>query len=215
MTIEEFGQIAKALRHYYPRESLMPNQEAVALWYDELQDLDAKAVKAALRKWVATNKWSPSIAEIRESVVEFTTPKIKDWSEAFEDARQAIRRYGSYNPQEAMESLDDLTRETVKRMGYHDMCMSENHAADRANFRMIYETLAKREREDRQVTPDVRLFINAITNTLAGNLSIKNNQRIEEAEAEPDEPAEMEGSCVEKLREYFEGLKNLEAENEA
>lgn len=159
MTFEEFLPIADAIRHYYPKEPIMPNKEAVMLWYEELSDLDATATKAAIRKWAATSKWPPTIADIREQVAGFTTPKIKDWSEAFEDARKAIRRFGSYNPTDALNSLDELTRETVKRLGYYDLCVSENHAADRANFRMIYEQLAKREAEERQINPDVKMMI--------------------------------------------------------
>lgn len=159
MTFEEFGVIAKAIRQYYPRETIMPTPESVALWFEELKDLDATATKTAIRKWVSTNKWSPSIAEIREQVAAITNPKIKDWSEAYEDARMAVRRYGSYNPQAAFDSLDELTRTTVKRIGYYDMCMSENKAADRANFRMIYETLAKRQTEERQINTDVKNMI--------------------------------------------------------
>ena len=159
MTFEEFLPIADAIRHYYPKEPMMPNKEAVMLWYEELSDLDAAATKLAVRKWAATSKWPPTIADIREQVAGFTTPKIKDWSEAFEDARRAVRRFGSYNPTDALNSLDDLTRETVKRLGYHDLCVSENHAADRANFRMIYEQLAKRESEERQINKDVKAMI--------------------------------------------------------
>lgn len=159
MTFEEFLPIADAIRHYYPKEPMMPNKEAVMLWYEELSDLDATATRVAIRKWAATNKWPPTIADIREQVTGMTTPKIKDWSEAFEDARRAIRRFGSYNPTDALNSLDDLTRETVKRLGYYDLCVSENHAVDRANFRMIYEQIAKREAENRQINPDIKTMI--------------------------------------------------------
>lgn len=159
MTFEEFGVIAKAIRQYYPKETIMPTPESVALWFEELKDLDATVTKTAIRKWVSTNKWSPSIAELREAVNKITQPKIKDWSEAFEEARQAIRRFGWYNPKDALDSLDELTRETVRRMGYHDMCMSENHASDRANFRDIYNTLAERKKQERQIPEAIRIII--------------------------------------------------------
>ena len=151
MNKSEFGKIAMALRTYYPKENLIPNNEAFELWYEQLSDLEYKTATLAVKKWVATNKWSPSIAEIRETVATINNDSIKDWSEAYEDARQAIRRYGSYNPKDAMESLDELTRETVKRMGYYDMCMSENKASDRANFRDIYNILAQRKKQERQI----------------------------------------------------------------
>ena len=48
-------------------------------------------------------------------------------------------------------SIYPLARKTAKRMGFRDLCMSENPQADRANFRMIYEQLAEREKKDMQL----------------------------------------------------------------
>lgn len=62
----EFTNIVKAIRTYYPKETILPNDEAMTLWYDQLQDLDYKATAAGLKKWVAKERWSPSIADIRE-----------------------------------------------------------------------------------------------------------------------------------------------------
>ena len=65
MTRSEFAVLVKALRTYYPRQLLLPNEEALTLWYDQLLDLDYKATAAGLKKWVAKERWSPSIADIR------------------------------------------------------------------------------------------------------------------------------------------------------
>lgn len=159
MDRKEFAGIVSALRTFYPREQLLPNDQAVMLWYNHLQDLSFDTAWAALNKWVATNKWSPSIAELREYAGDITYGKEDDWSEAWQKAREAVWRYGSYNPIEALESLDELTRETVKRIGYHDLCKSENHDADRANFRDIYKNLAKRRREETFLPEHVKALI--------------------------------------------------------
>lgn len=64
---------------------------------------------------------------------------------------RAIRRFGSYEEAAALESLPPLTRETVKRLGYRSLCLSENQIADRANFRDLYELLEKREAENSKI----------------------------------------------------------------
>ena len=151
MNKTEFGIFASALRTYYPREALLPNKEAMELWYRELQDIPYPVAEASLRKWVSTNKWSPSIAEIREMTAEIKHGEKLDWGEAWERTMLAIRKYGSYRPKEAMDSLDPLTRKVVERMGFRELCMSENTMQDRANFRMIFETLAEREKKQRQI----------------------------------------------------------------
>lgn len=148
MTRQEFATFAMALKTYYPKEQLLPNQQAMELWYRELQDIPYQVAETALRKWVATNKWSPSIAEIREAVTGISKEKIPDWSEAWETVLMAVRTYGSYQPQEAMASLDERTRACVRRIGFRNICMSENISVERANFRRIYEATAERDAQE-------------------------------------------------------------------
>ena len=70
MNAKEFGNFAAALRTYYSRENILPNQQAMELWFRQLQDIPYEAAEAILSKWVATNKWSPSIADIRDGMAE-------------------------------------------------------------------------------------------------------------------------------------------------
>lgn len=151
MDKKEFGLFASALRTYYPREQILPNKEAMELWYRELKDIPYLVAETSLRKWVSTNKWSPSIAEIREMVANVQNGQIPDWGEAWEQVRNAIRRYGYYQQKKAMDSLDPLTRRCVEMIGFVNLCMSENQVADRANFRQCYEVLAQREQTRQQV----------------------------------------------------------------
>lgn len=68
MTKKEFATFAMALQTYFPREQLLPNQQAMELWYMQLKYLPLPIAEMALQKWVATNKWSPSISEILSKV---------------------------------------------------------------------------------------------------------------------------------------------------
>lgn len=151
MTGKEFATWAMALKTYYPRENLLPNEAAMELWFQELQDLPYQVAEASLRKWVQTNKWSPSIAEIRGLAASCVRPEIPDWGEAWEQTLKAIRKFGSYRQKEALESLDPLARKTVERLGFRDLCLSTNTMQDRANFRMIYENLSQREQTKQQI----------------------------------------------------------------
>lgn len=64
MDKKEFATFAMALKTYYPRETLLPNTQAMELWYKQLQNLPLVVAEIALEKWVATNKWSPSISDL-------------------------------------------------------------------------------------------------------------------------------------------------------
>ena len=162
MNKQEFGKFAMALRTYYPRETLLPNNEAIELWYRQLCDIPYDVAEVSLNKWVATNKWSPSIADIREMALEVKTGYRPDYGEGWEKVLKAISRYGSYEEGKALDSMDEVTRQCVKQLGWRNLCMSENIAADRANFRMIYERLIERKRQDAQLPEGLRNLIGQI-----------------------------------------------------
>lgn len=162
MDKKEFGLFASALKTYYPKENLLPNQQAMELWYRQLQDIPYQVAELALNKWVSTNKWSPSIAEIREQAATIRCGDKPLWSDGWDATLRAIKRFGSYGQAEAMASLDDITRQTVKRLGYLELCRSENIMADRANFRMIFEQIAERENVARQMPVSLTNLIESV-----------------------------------------------------
>ena len=151
MTKEEFALWAMALRSYYPAQNLLPTKQATELWFRQLEDLPYKVAVLSLNKWVSTNKWAPTIADIREAATDCMTDPVPDWSEAWEKVMKAISYHGSWNVEAGKAMLSGITLETVNRMGYMRLCQSENMTADRANFRDIYETLARRKKQERQM----------------------------------------------------------------
>ena len=84
------------------------------------------------------------------------------WSDGWEQVQTAIRKYGSYNIPAAMESFDDVTRQTVKRLGFMELCMSKNPMQDRANFRMIFEQIAERKEKAQQLPASLTELIGEI-----------------------------------------------------
>lgn len=159
MDKNEFSMFSMALKTYYPRENLLPNTQAMELWFKQLQDIPYRVAEVALNKWVAVNKWSPSIADIRAEAAEIKNGESPDWGEGWESVIAAIRRYGSYRVDEAMTSFEPVTRKCVERIGFLNICQSENIAADRANFRTLYEQLAEKEQKHRQVPPALSQLI--------------------------------------------------------
>jgi hypothetical protein len=162
MNKKEFAIFASALRTYYPKENILPNEQALQLWFNQLNDIPYDVAEVTLNKWVATNKWSPSIADIREQATDITQGAGKDWGDAWQDVLRAIRLYGSYEELKALESLDETTRKVVKRLGFRNLCFSEDIQVDRANFRMIYEQQLQRDRQDAQLPPRLKAIISNI-----------------------------------------------------
>lgn len=156
---KEFAIFASALRTYYPKENLLPNEQAMQLWFNQLNDIPYNVAEVTLNKWVATNKWSPSIADIREQATGLTQGEAKEWGDAWQEVLRAISKYGSYREDEALASLDDTTRTVVRRLGFRNLCFSEEIQVDRANFRMIYEQQLHRDKQDAQLPPKLKALI--------------------------------------------------------
>ena len=93
MNKDEFSLFAKGMKTYYPRENLLPNMESMELWYRQLKDLDYNDACLALGKYVALNKFAPTIADIRECVSTVVNEDIQDWGASWESVLKKISYY--------------------------------------------------------------------------------------------------------------------------
>ena len=162
MSKKEFGLFAAAMKTYYPREQLLPNQQAMELWYRELRDIPYQVAETALRKWVAISKWPPSIAEIRLQAATIQTGEIPSWADGWDECCKKIGKYGGNRAAEAIAEMSEITTETVKRLGFRNLCVSENPAADRANFRIIYEQIAEQKKTSMQIPETLKIQVDSI-----------------------------------------------------
>lgn len=155
LTREQFGVLVKAMKAVFTNDNFIPDKSAFEIWYTLLQDIPYSNLNIAVKTYMTTKTFPPTIADLRLICTSAVT-EIKDYGAAWESVMKAIRYYGSYRETEALASLDDLTRECVKRLSFKELCLSENIVADRANFRQIYETLEKRKRVDNQIPLAIR-----------------------------------------------------------
>lgn len=156
MTENEFSMLVLGIKTAYPSFNILPSQDAVKIWYKMLKDLDYRTAEIAIMDHISSSEFPPSIADIRHKCAKQKV-LIPDWGEAWAQVQTAIRKFGSYREIEAVESLDELTRETVKRIGFKSLCMTDmdNEMANRAQFRDIYNAIANRRLENAQLSPAV------------------------------------------------------------
>ena len=148
MTFDEFKVLVKGMKAVYTSERFLPDADSIKIWYSLLKDLEYAVLNAAIQQYIATNKFPPTIADLRELATTICAGAIPDWGEGWEQVLMAIRKFGSYRETEALESMDEITKTCVKRLGFRNICLSENINQDRANFRMIYEQLTERTRKE-------------------------------------------------------------------
>lgn len=151
MDREQFKLLVKGMKAVYAQPTFIPDQDAFNMWYALMGDIPYDVLGAAIKKYMLTNKFPPTVAELRELATNIVNGDPITWGESWEKALQAVRRYGSYNQMEALNSLDPLTRKCVESIGYMDLCMSENIMVERAHFQKVFEVFQKREQVDKQI----------------------------------------------------------------
>lgn len=165
MTKEEFTILCKGMKAVYTQSTFLPDADAFTIWYRLLEDLDYTVAQAAIQKYILTNEFPPTIAAIRKYAVSVRAGEKLSWSDGWEEVMKAIRHFGSYREEEALESMSELTRNVVRRLGFRNLCMSGNVTADRANFRAIYEQMAEKEHTTKQIQPKLSKLIESIQRT--------------------------------------------------
>lgn len=162
MTRDEFKILVKGMKAVYAQPTFIPDQDAFNMWFALLGDLHYEACAMAIKKYMLTNKFPPTVAEIREMVSGIVNGDPLTWGESWERALNAVRKYGSYGKMEALDSLDSLTRKCVESIGYMELCMSGNIMVERAHFQKVFEVFSKREQTDKQMPLQLKQAISQL-----------------------------------------------------
>lgn len=162
MDRDEFKVLVKGMKAVYAQPTFIPDQDAFNMWYALISDLPYDVCSVAIKKYMLTNKFPPTVAEIRELASGITNGDPLTWGESWERALNAVRRYGSYNKQAALDGLDPLTRKCVENIGYLELCRSENIMVERAHYQRIFEVYSKREQTQNQIPPALQQAISRL-----------------------------------------------------
>lgn len=163
MNKDEFIEIVKMIKTAYPREKFLETGEQFEMWFNMLKDIPFGICQAAIITWVTENPRSPAISDIRGLCHEVTT-NDDSWEKAWDTVMRAISRYGSYREEEALDSMDELTRRTTETFGFRYLCFtdSDNLQTVRAQFRDVYKNYAKKKRTSEILPGNVRKVIEDI-----------------------------------------------------
>lgn len=122
------------------------------LYVEMLSDIPPSILEASVKKLIMTNKFLPSIAEIREvaygikGIISGTA--APDESEAWGEVIKAIRSVGYYGkPKFSHEAITAA----VNNIGWQDICMTTYDGMNtlRAQFRRAYQLAAERQKDNR------------------------------------------------------------------
>ena len=169
MNKQEVAIILGILKTEYPMSfSKMSKSDMVSkvdLWLSLFAGDDIELVKSAVGSLISksTDHWAPVVGQIKHEMLSFTT-NILDADQAWEQVIEVLSGYGSYRQLEGMASLDENVAAVVKRMGYMNLCRSENAVADRAHFMKMYDMQKKRTVNTALLPEDAKKYIEAVKN---------------------------------------------------
>ncbi len=161
-------RVAKALVPIlvtWPEEGMPP--ERLAAYVLVLEDLEEDLLQAAVKVCLASCRFFPKPADIRNAAFELRTrgENLPDPMGAWGEVLSEISRVGSYGS--PIFSSELITKAVRYVGGWQRLCLSENMASDRARFVEAYSGLLNRHEKDVQMLPAVREQVEL----LAGRLS--------------------------------------------
>lgn len=143
MTQEQFIKGLKYLGIAYNKEF---TQDQATVWYDFFKDEDYEVFRQAVKRIIPQKQFMPSIAELKSEIALISNPVLQlNAEEEWDNVLKAVRKYGSYRQDEAMNSLKPYTRNIVRQVGYMRICMSESIQWERKEFMELFNMRQERD----------------------------------------------------------------------
>ena len=87
MTFEEWMKMARHLKTVYTNDKFIPTKEIAEMWFEYLKDIEFVYVRMAVKYWVETSTYFPTIADIKNKALDYredAMAKYKELKEIFQ-----------------------------------------------------------------------------------------------------------------------------------
>lgn len=133
----EAVRVVATLSAAYP--SWNAGKETVGVYVELLKDLEYEQVLEAVSDLICTEEWCPSVATVRRRVAAkkgvLAPPAVEAWDEVIDKVRQVGLRGGG------AEWSHPAIKQTVRAIGWNQICQSTNVDTLRAHFLKMYQDL--------------------------------------------------------------------------
>jgi hypothetical protein len=165
MNTNEVKQVLAMMVSVYTKK-LMPdiNEFTVSIWQKLLADINFTDVQTSLITWMSTEKYPPTPADIRSIISTAEMGGTDQADEAWGKLKQAIRKFGHMDSEEAIQTLPELAQIIVKRFTWSYYCMMpiDEVSTYYAQFRNAYECEYRKQRERKQIPEELQKALQKI-----------------------------------------------------
>ena len=137
MTIINIGEMLTLLENAYGKKLVYETttkDNTITLWESMFQEDDPAEVAVAVKDCIATLKFPPKIADIKQRIAKQKMAKQMTEMEAWQTVTKAVEDAGGYN--ESLEAFKGLTPILQKMVGSYKT-LREWRAIDRAQFNTV------------------------------------------------------------------------------
>lgn len=119
----------------------------IEVWAKDFKDTPKEEFNLAIQHIRNTSKFFPSVSEIKEQIAKLKTANVPTAEDEWQNVLKAVRMYGSYREQEALESLPPYTAKITKYIGYYRICTStqEEQVWNKKEFISEYNSLVDKD----------------------------------------------------------------------
>jgi hypothetical protein len=158
MTEGDFLDVVEVMKSLYPQTNISDNKTVFMFWFSQIGHMEKQDALNCIGEWAIENsRFAPSIGDFLKYHNKKNGPQMLDAMAAWGTVKKAVSNYGYDRQQQALESMDEITRSVVRDMGWYTICMSEmdDERIMFAQFRNTYEARAKIAERERIVTGQI------------------------------------------------------------
>lgn len=129
------------------------SKETASVYAEMLADLDAEVALGAVRRLIATSRFFPTVAAIREEAAALSSPALPSPATAWREVMVKMQQVGR---DRQPEWSHPTIAAAVATLGWRDLCMSDNQAVSRAHFWKVFDAVAREHRQQASLPPSMR-----------------------------------------------------------
>lgn len=166
MTKNEILDVVQVLAMAYPDKIKVENIAPMATaWYAYFKDDDARTVNTAVSKHIATSQWLPSIAEIRNHMVDIFHPELIPPDVAWASVVDVLESSSQFSSREEFKFPPMIAR-VIDTIGWSHLRElrrgsfgGQKDGLDRVAFMELYKPAYERARQEAGLPPSLKATI--------------------------------------------------------
>ncbi len=167
MTRDEFKVLCKAMKAVYTQDNFLPDQDAFNVWFALLEDLPYKVANLAVQKYMVTEHFPPTIADIRNQAHSIASKEMDELNEAaaWDMARKACSN-SLYHAKEEFEKLPVAVQRAIGSPGalreLGQMDSDALNTVEKSHFVRTYRAEIQKIRDEAKLPPSMRQQIGEV-----------------------------------------------------